>query len=222
MVLESTTYPGHHPRAPAPDPRGVRAGRRARLPPRLLAGAHRSRAHRPHDPHHAEGRRRAHRGVPPPRRGALPPDLRRGRRGLHARGRGAHQAAREHLPLGQHRARQRARAALRPDGDRRLGGRRRRGDQAVRLHALRPGPGHGRPLPAGRSVLPRVQGARARLLHRVHRAGREAQPGAAAVLRREDRARAERRRQAGARARASCCSASPTRPASATCARRRR
>ena len=71
------------------------------------------------------------------RRGALPADLRRGRRGLLARGRGAHQAAREHLPLGQHRARQRARPALRPDGHRRLGGRRRRGDQAVRLHALR-------------------------------------------------------------------------------------
>ena len=39
-----------------------------------------------------------------------------------------------------------------------------------------PGPGHGRPLPAGRPVLPRLEGARARLLHRVHRAGRQDQP----------------------------------------------
>ena len=54
-----------------------------------------------------------------------------------ARGGGADEAAREHLPLGQHRARQRARAALRPDGTRHLGGRRRGSDEAVRLHALR-------------------------------------------------------------------------------------
>ena len=58
---------------------------------------------------------------------------------LHARGRRADEAAREHLPLGQHRARERARDALRPDGDRRLGGHRRGGDEAVRLHALRSG-----------------------------------------------------------------------------------
>ena len=56
--------------------------------------------------------------------------------GLDARGGRADEAAREHLPLGQHRARQRARAALRPDGHRRLGGRRRRGDEAVRLHVV--------------------------------------------------------------------------------------
>ena len=60
-----------------------------------------------------------------------------------------------------------------------------------------PGPGHGRPLPPGRPVLPRLQGARARLPDRVHRARRQGQPGAAALLRRAGRARAERRRQAG-------------------------
>ena len=58
-------------------------------------------------------------------------------RGLDARGGRAREAAREHLPLGEHRARQRAGDALRPDGHRHLGGRRRGGDQAVRLHALR-------------------------------------------------------------------------------------
>ena len=53
------------------------------------------------------------------------------------RGGRADEAAREHLPRGQHRARQRARDADRPDGHRHLGGHRRRVDQALRLHALR-------------------------------------------------------------------------------------
>ena len=64
------------------------------------------------------------------------------------------EAAREHLPLGQHRARQRAGDPGRPDGDRHLGGRRRRLDQALRVHALRARPRDGRPLPARRPVLP--------------------------------------------------------------------
>ena len=52
---------------------------------------------------------------------ALPGRGRRRPQGLDRRGGRADEAAREHLPLGQHRARQRARAALRPDGDRRAG-----------------------------------------------------------------------------------------------------
>ncbi len=95
-------------------------------------------------------------------------------------------------------------------------------DQAVRLHALRAGPGHGRALPAGRPVLPLLQGARARLLHRVHRAGREDQPEPAAVVRPADRARAERRLEGGRGLAGSCCSGSPTRRASGTSASRRR
>ena len=67
--------------------------------------------------------------------GALRPRDRHRPPRLDARGGRADEAAREHLPLGQHRARQRARAPLRPDGHRRLGGRRRRRDEAVRLHA---------------------------------------------------------------------------------------
>ena len=74
---------------------------------------------------------------------ALPGRDRPGAPRLLAGGRRADEAAREHLPLGQHRARQRARAALRPDGHRRLGGRRRGGYEAVRLHAFEPGPGLG-------------------------------------------------------------------------------
>src|SRR5579859_3808125 len=88
--------------------------------------------------------------------------------GLVPRGGRADEAAREHLPLGQHRARERARAALRADGDRRLGGRRCSGDQAVRVHELQAGPGPRRPLHPGRPVLPHLEGARVRLLHRVH------------------------------------------------------
>ena len=48
----------------------------------------------------------------------------------------ARQAARERLPQRQHRLRQPAGPAVRADGPRRLGGHRRRGDQAVRVHAL--------------------------------------------------------------------------------------
>ena len=106
--------------------------------------------------------------------------------GLFAGGGRADQAPREHLPLGQHRARQRARAALRPHGRGRLGGRRRRGDEAVRVHELQAGPRPGRPLPPRRSLLPLLEGARVRLLHRVHRAGREDQREHALLLPGED------------------------------------
>ena len=188
--------PGHHPRAAPADPRGVRACRRPRLPPRLLSRADRPRPDRLDDPHHPEDRRRAHRRLHRARPGRLWRNLRRGRRRLRPGGGGAGEAAREHLPLGQHRLGERAGDALRPDGDRRLGGRRRGRDQALRLHALRPRPRDGWALPPGRSLLPCLQGARARLLHRVHRAGRKDQPEPAALLRREDGAGAQRRRQA--------------------------
>ena len=87
-------------------------------------------------------------------------------RGLVPRGGRADEAAREHLPLRQHRARQRARPALRPDGDRHLGGRRRGRDQAVRLHALRARARPRRTLHPDRPVLPDLEGARVRLLRR--------------------------------------------------------
>ena len=119
--------------------RGVRAGRRARLPRRLLARARRPGPHRLHAAQHAQGRRRADatacraaRASSCTARSATTscavsaPEAGR-----------ADEAARERLPLGEHRARQRAGDAVRPDGHRHLGGRRRRGHQAVRLHALR-------------------------------------------------------------------------------------
>jgi nucleotide sugar dehydrogenase len=82
------------------------------------------------------------------------PRLRSARAGVVAGRRRDDEAAREHLPVGQHRARERARDARRPDGPRHLGDRRCGRHEAVRVHAVRPGPGHGRPLPAGRPVLP--------------------------------------------------------------------
>src|SRR4029079_11451474 len=74
---------------------------------------------------------------------------------------------------------------------------RRRLDQALRLHALRARPGHGRPLPARGPVLPRVARPRVRFPHRVHRARREGQHADALPLRGEDRAGAQRHRQGG-------------------------
>ena len=100
---------------------GLAAGRDfyvAFSPERDRPGPH--RLHAAHDP---QGRGRADRRVPRARRRPVRDGLRRGGPGLDARGGRAHEAAREHLPLGQHRARQRAGDALRPHGHRRLGGR---------------------------------------------------------------------------------------------------
>ena len=85
---------------------------------------------------------------------------------LLAGGRRADEAAGEHLPLGEHRARQRARAALRPDEHRRLGGRGRRSHEAVRVHELPAGARPRRALHADRPLLPDLEGAGVRLLHR--------------------------------------------------------
>ena len=76
VVLESTTYPGttRDVLAPILEAGGLRAGHR--LQPGDVARADRPRPHRPHHPHHAEGRGRAHAGLP--RAGARPlPRLRR-------------------------------------------------------------------------------------------------------------------------------------------------
>ena len=151
-------------RAPADPGTGLGAPRRRRLPPRLLAGARRPGPDRPHDEDGAEGRRRDRRGVDGRGGGAVRRGDRHRAPGLDARGGRADEAAREHLPLGQHRARQRAGAAVRPDGDRHLGGGRRRRDEAVRLHALRARPRPRRPLHPDRPLLPDLEGARVRLL----------------------------------------------------------
>ena len=125
---------------PILEPERSRAG--SDFHPRLLARAGRPGPHRPHDADRPEGRRRHRRRS----RG-------RGRGALRRRGRLASTASRrprwprlqdpgEHLPRGQHRAGQRAEGALRPHGDRRLGGDRRGHDEAVRVPgASSPGPG---------------------------------------------------------------------------------
>ena len=174
--------PGHDARADRAAARGERPQGGRELPPRLLARARRPGPRGLDDEDDPEGRRRPHRGVHAPRGRAVRERRRRGRRGLLARGRRADEAAREHLPLGQHRARQRARAALRTDGARHLGDRRRGGDEALRVHALRARARARRPLPARRPVLPLVEGAPVRLLHRVHRAGGQGQPEHAVLL----------------------------------------
>ena len=119
----------------------------------------------------------------------LPARDRRRLLGLLARGRGAHQAPRKHLPVGQYRARQRAGAALRPHARGRLGGRGRRSDEAVRFHELPSRAWPRRPLLARRPLLPGLEGPPVRLLHRVHRARGEDQQEHAVLLPREDHAR---------------------------------
>src|SRR5207342_1012672 len=107
--------------------------------------------------------------------------------------------AREHLPLGEHRARERARDALSPHGPERLGGGRRGRDEALRVHALLAGAGPGWALPSDRPLLPVVEGARVRLPGRIHRARGQGQPEHAIPLRRARRPGAERRPEAGER-----------------------
>ena len=158
--LESTTYPGTTEELVAAPPGGrFWPDRRARLPPRLQP-----RAHRPgqHDLDAREPRRRSSPGSTTARsRRSRPSTTRSSTRpssvSSPARGR-AGQAAREHLPAREHRPGQRAGHVRPRPRHRRVGGDRRRLDQAVRLHAVHPGTGGGRPLPADRPVLPLVAG----------------------------------------------------------------
>src|SRR5687768_280193 len=184
--------PGHHAGPVRAAARGVGPGGGPRLLRGLLARADRPGTHRLHAAEHAEGRGRAHRCVPPARGGAVPRGLRRDRRGLDARGGGADEAARERLPLGEHRPRERAGHPLRPHGHRRVGGNRRGRDQAVRIHVLQAGPRHGRSLSPGRPLLSRVAGARVRHADGVHRARRRGEPAHALLLRRAGRTRSQR------------------------------
>ena len=223
VVLESTTYPGTTREDVLPLLALGRASRSARTstwpsrPSASTRAAPTGRRRRRPRSSAAITEACTERGLRALRAGA-----RHRHRRLLAGGRRADQAPREHLPLGQHRARQRARAALRPHARGRLGGRRGRRHEALRVHELQAGPWPGRPLPPRRPVLPLLEGAGVRLLHRVHRAGREGQREHAVLLPGEDHAGAQleverRSREAGAPA-----SASPTRPTSATCASRPR
>ncbi len=175
VVLESTTYPGttREEVAPVLERSGLQGGRDFHLAfspervdpgrvdwttattPKVIGGLT-PRVHAPRD-------------------GALRPGLHDAGAGVEPRGGRAHQAAREHLPQRQHRPGQRAGDALRPDGHRRLGRHRRGGHQALRLHAVPPGPRPGRPLHPDRPLLPHVEGPRVRPAHRVHRARRQGQ-----------------------------------------------
>ena len=85
-----------------------------------------------------------------------------------------------------------------------------------------PGPGPGRPLHPDRPVLPVVEGAPERLRGAVHRAGRPGEQLDARVRRHARRRRAQLGQEGRSTARASTCSASPTRRTWATCASRRR
>ncbi len=174
---------GHDARAAAAHPRGRQRTDHGRgLLPRHVAGAGRPRPRGLDDEDDAEGARRCHARVHAQSRRDLPARARHGARAHEPGGGGAHEAAREHLPLGQHRARQRARDPLRPHGHRHLGGRGRGRDEAVRLHALQPRAGPRRPLHPDRSLLPQLEGARVRLLHGVHRARRQGERGDAVLL----------------------------------------
>ena len=204
MVLESTTYPGHH--------RGGRSSRSSR--PAASSSAATSSWPSPRS-----GWTRATSSSRPPRsRRSSAGSPRRARelaaalyraghqhrvRGLEpARGRDR-QAAREHVPQREHRAGQRAGLRVPQDRGGSLGGHRGGCDQAVRLHALLSGAGHRRPLHPGGSALPLLEGAADRLRGAVHRAGRPDQPGHAGARGDPGGRRAERPGPGAARGRRS-------------------
>ena len=105
------------------------------------------------------------------------------------------QAAREHLPRGQHRPRQRSGHHVPQARHEHLGGHRRRGDQALRLHEVLPGPGPRRSLHPGRSAVSVVEAAHAQVRGALHHARRRDQLAHAAPRRREDAGRAQRREE---------------------------
>ena len=84
---------------------------------------------------------------------------RHGRAGLVHAGRGDGEAPREHLPQRQHRAGERDRAHVQRARDRRVGGDRRRQDEAVRLHG-RSTPGRASAGTASRSIRSTCPGRR--------------------------------------------------------------
>ena len=136
VVLESTTYPGTTDEVllPALERSGLKAGRDFFLafsPERVDPGNPTfQHAQRP------EGRGRLHAGMLEARRCPLRDGHRDGgARQLDPRRRDG-EAAREHLPRGEHRAGERARDDVRPARHRRVGGRGCGEDEAVRLHAL--------------------------------------------------------------------------------------
>ena len=138
VILESTTYPGTTDELVQPMLEQERPRRRAAT----SSCASRPSASIPGNPkfqtaQHSESRRRRH-ARRAPRWAALfyAQALETRRAGqLDAGGRDG-EAAREHVPHGQHRPGQRDRADVRPHGHQRLGSDRRGGDQAVRLHAV--------------------------------------------------------------------------------------
>ena len=167
VVLESTTYPGTTRERLLAAARGVRPARRPRLPPRLLARARRPGPHRLHAQDHAEDRRRPHRRLRATRAEALYglvcDSVVRSRRPRSPRWRSCSRtsSARSTSRSSTSSAMLADRmgidiwevvdaAATKPFG----------------FMRFEPGPGHGRPLPAGRPVLPVLEGARVRLRRR--------------------------------------------------------
>ena len=179
--------PGHDDR---PVPRRARAlgpPCRAGLRPRLRAGTRQPGRSGERDEDRPAARRRDDSGRHDPGRDAAAPHQRQRDRAHVARCRRAREAPRERVPEREHRPRQPARPAVRADGRRRLGGDRRGGHEAVRVHALHARSGGRRPLHPGRSLLPLVAGPRIRLRGPLRRARRRHQPGHAAPRRRPRR-----------------------------------
>ena len=151
----------HDRRSGAADARGDRPQGGQGLLPRLLARARRPGQPDVPDAQRAEGRRRPHARLLEARRRALRHGDRDDRAGQLDPRRRDGQAAREHVPRGQHRPRQRAGADVRPDEHRRVGGGG-RGARPSRSASWRSIPGPASAATASRSIRSTCRGRRSR------------------------------------------------------------
>ena len=117
VVLESTTYPGHHGRGLARSAgSGFEAESRDGLSSGLFAGTGGPGQRAEQGGNHSQGDWRLHAGLSGTRQGALWPGHQDHRAGFLLSRRRSHQTARKHLPQRQHRPGQRTEARLRRDG----------------------------------------------------------------------------------------------------------
>jgi hypothetical protein len=175
VILESTTYPGTTREVVLPllEKTGLRVGRDFFLcfsPERVDPGNQVWQVRNTPKVH-----RRDHGGLCPDGVGGLRRGAGHGGARVQHGGGRAGQAAGEHLPGHQYRPGQRDGPGGRPPGRGHLGGDRRGGDQAVRVHEVHPGARDRRSLHSAGSSLSVVEDEDAQLPHAAHRGGQRDQ-----------------------------------------------
>ena len=174
MLVDSREHhlPRHDARTDPAHARGDRPHGWPGLLPGVFSGTRGSGESTLQHAQHPQGGGRCDTHVHRSRRASLPPAAGARGPGLLSRGGGDGQAPREHLPQREHRNGERDGTPLRATRHRCVGGDRRRGHQAVRLHALLSRAWSRWALHPDRPLLPVMEGTRQRVRGAFHRAGR--------------------------------------------------